>query len=370
MRNMKKKVHLITLAAFPYSSAESIHLAMLSTAMACQCDYLLVTPVKPWRISSFRNDIYHFYGLPQDSFKRKKFLQLSPSSLNFIEKSIKYAKKQGAIVYARQAIVAKLALTEGLEVVLELHDLPSDATLEFISSQLKMDAFKGIVCISQALKSDVIHYCNVPKEIEGKVLVAPDGADDRMFSIRESKDELSVGYIGSDYPGKGLEVILPLAVMLPTVKFHLYGVEPESKNLASFKPISPNIICHGKIPFRDVPAAINTFDIALLPNQPQVIMANGSDIGRYTSPMKMFEYMAAGKAIVASDLAILKEVLIHEDNSLLAKHNDLDSWCRAINRLLVDSKLLESVQRKARQDFLEKYTYSARAASIFNALLK
>jgi glycosyltransferase involved in cell wall biosynthesis len=68
---------------------------------------------------------------------------------------------------------------------------------------------------------------------------------------------------------------------------------------------------------------------------------------RYTSPLKLFEYLAAGRPIVASDLAAIREVLRNEDNALLVEPGSPDLLAAAIRRLMGDVTLSERLAQRA-----------------------
>ena len=76
------------------------------------------------------------------------------------------------------------------------------------------------------------------------------------------------------------------------------------------------------------------YDILLAPLQKHVSIHSGhSNIAEWTSPLKIFEYMATNKPIIASNLPVLKEILKHEYNCLLCSPDDITDWIKAINRL-------------------------------------
>lgn len=364
----QKRIHLITLAAFPYSSAESIHLAMFSKAMASLCDYTLVTPVKAWRPRTFSKKLASYYGIANNCFRQTKYLQLLPSPGRFLKCALGQAKKSGAIVYARQSIVAQKAIEQDISIMWEVHELPTQKELNFIGCYLKSRFFLRIVVISNALKEEIVNQIPAIKLIANKIIVAPDAADPEKFQenlnlLDRTNKSLRIGYVGSGFEGKGLEVIVPLAERMGQLEFDVYGVCENDPNLKRFSNIPKNINWHGKIKYSKVIKEMAGLDIALLPNQPNIFISNGVDIGKYTSPMKMFEYMAAEKAIIASDLPILREVLINNKNCLLVKHDDIDGWKNAIHQLM-DSELRAAISRQARVDFMEKYTYVTRAKKI------
>lgn len=357
------KVHLITLAAFPHSSAESIHLAMFSKSMAQKCDYTLVTALKWWRPSSIFSSPWLAYGLEEKAFRTKKFFQLLPRCTGFIDRSLQVARREEAIVYARQIIVASKAVNLDLPTVLELHTFPEPNMREFLGEIINSTALKKIIVISNALKVDILDAFDVP---EDKIFIAPDAADEEKFSCSTNFNQktLVCGYIGNCFPGKGVEILKPLSDMVENNSIEVYGASEKDFNEREYRGLKLN----GRIPYASVPAAMSSFQVALLPNQPQVIMRDGSDIGKYTSPMKLFEYMASGKAIIASDLPILREVLEHENNALLVPHDNPAEWAKAIMRLEMDRDLAKRLGESAKKCFLRKYSYRSRAENILSVM--
>ena len=83
----------------------------------------------------------------------------------------------------------------------------------------------------------------------------------------------------------------------------------------------------------------------------------------FTSPLKLFDYMAAGVPIVASDLPSLREVLRDGENALLANAGDADAFAAAVRRLLADRSLADRLGRQARID-VQQYSWDARARTL------
>lgn len=362
------KVHLVTLAAFPYTSAESIHLAMFSKAMSVKCDYTLVTPLKPWRKTTWSYNIKKIYDLENALFKQKKFLQISKNGADFINKAINFAKNENALIYARQYCTIVMAVEKQIDCVLELHNLPDEKIVNSLKEYFNQGYLKKIIVISKALKRDILKLlCEV--KYDALIYVAPDAADESKFKPSfKLNDKIVVGYIGSAYKGKGAEIIFPLARCCPNINFIFYGVKQGSKEIEYLGEPPSNLTLKGKILYSQVPMALKSFDIALLPNQMNVIVANGDNIGLYTSPMKLFEYMAAGKAIIASNIDILKEIL-NEDNSVLVDYEDIEKWEIALNELYQDKNRIIELSKKAHRDFIKCYTYNARANNILSNIV-
>jgi len=87
----------------------------------------------------------------------------------------------------------------------------------------------------------------------------------------------------------------------------------------------------------------------------------------YTSPLKLFEYMASGVPIVASDLPSMKEILRHGENAWLVRPGDPLALAEGIRILLSDRKRAESLAKTARED-VRSYTWEARAAQIIDLI--
>ena len=120
------------------------------------------------------------------------------------------------------------------------------------------------------------------------------------------------------FPAKAWNRSLQIAALRPQPGVSRFGGRPaDLRRWQASRRRLPNLKFWGHVSPARVPECLGQFGIALLPNQPSVRLPNGDDIGRFTSPMKLFEYMAAGRAIIASDLPTLREVLTDDVNCLL-----------------------------------------------------
>ena len=105
----------------------------------------------------------------------------------------------------------------------------------------------------------------------------------------------------------------------------------------------------------------------MVPNLASVKGSDGiTDIGKWTSPIKIFEYMAAKKPILASNIEVLREVLVHKKNSFLCDPNDHKAWQAGLRRLLSDRELANQLADRAFADLNEKYTWSKRARCLLS----
>lgn len=226
-----------------------------------------------------------------------------------------------------------------------------------------------VVVVSAALAED---YRRAFPELAGiDLLVAPDGADPvdgrhaPPLDLPGRRQAVKIGYVGHLYPGRGIDVIVDLAGCLPGCDFHLVGGTPQDRAHWQGRSHHPNVYFHGHQPPAALPAYYDGFDVVLAPYQPRVTCAGGiGDIGRWTSPMKLFEYMAHGKAIVASDLPVLREVMADRVNCLLCPPADRAAWQAAVAELAADPPLRRSLGQEAQHQLLTRYTWRRRVDQV------
>jgi glycosyltransferase involved in cell wall biosynthesis len=106
--------------------------------------------------------------------------------------------------------------------------------------------------------------------------------------------------------------------------------------------------------------------VLLLPYGAQVAGSSGGDIAPYFSPMKLFEYLASGRAILSSDLPALREVL-HADSAAFAPPGAAADWAQQLQSLRDDGELRLRLAHQARQDAW-RYTWESRSRAILEGL--
>jgi len=118
----------------------------------------------------------------------------------------------------------------------------------------------------------------------------------------------------------------------------------------------------GQVSPDDVPCYLAAFDVCAMP------FPFTQHFAYYASPIKLFEYMAAGRAIVASDLPGVREVVTDGGNALLVPPGDSSALTAALIRLRDDPSLRDALGANARQLVMSRYTWEARAKAILAAL--
>jgi glycosyltransferase involved in cell wall biosynthesis len=273
------------------------------------------------------------------------------------------------LYYARNPLALAAVCQSGVPFIYEAHAIPSRADRRCLERWLlRQPNCRGLVVITQALRDDL--RALYPEVGRMPCIVAPDGADVPLRSQVWRKawpgreGILQVGYVGSLYRGKGAELLPELARRMPELDFHIAGGSAAQVAELRKERAVANLHLHGHLSHGALPSLFSRLDIMLAPLQPHVGLADGKmDIGRWTSPLKIFEYMAHRKAIIASDLPVLKEILVDGRNALLCRPDSIDDWIAAIWKLQNEAER-NALADRAFAEFSRAYTWDARSEMI------
>lgn len=354
----------IAKANIPSTSANSVHVMKISEAFAGICsDFSLILP-KPKGGKADINRSFLIYGVTP--FKVDTVSVASKGFGNRYGFAIKSIWKTGKTknVITRDPIVAILAVMLHKHTVLDLHgDLAHLCGRAY--RMIRWKWFRDnrnlhLVMITKGLADYYHKKYNVPLE---KMTILPDGYTAGNFAGVENAsilntEMLNIGYCGGFLKGKGLGLIGQLAKKDSRNQYNLYGGLREDAEEETGESFPDNVFFGGYVPNARVPEILNEQDILLLPNQRQQVCKN-EDIGMVTSPLKMFEYMASGKVIVASDIPVLREVL-DEENSYLVEADDPDKWLETVDYISSHQEEAIKKAQKALED-VKQYTWKKRA---------
>ncbi len=273
------------------------------------------------------------------------------------------------LLYGRDSRALSSVCSLGVPFVIEAHGLPRKPEVQ--ERLFKQPNFRRLVVISHALEEDYLAAFSSLDKL--KVLVAPDAASPPSSDLPQrplAPERLQVGYAGNVYPGRGIHLIMRLAERCPWADFHVLGGKEQDLAARGIGLASaPNLTFHGFIPHGEVSAHLAAFDILLAPYQNRVISHGGGNRNvRWMSPLKIFEYMAHGKSIIASDLPVLREILENGRNALLVPPNDIDAWMAALGHLRDDAGLREQLGQGALRDFEKSHSWFSRAKTVLERL--
>ena len=229
-----------------------------------------------------------------------------------------------------------------------------------------------IITISQGLKNELIADGLDSSEI----LVAPDGVNldkNKGYILDKDKQEIySVNkniilYTGHLYQWKGVDVLAEASKYLVDNSLVVFLGGPEN-NTKKFKEKHNGLIKEKKVLVLgykkpvEVLTYLKTADILVLPNSKKDVKS------KWTSPLKMFEYMAANHPIVAADLDSIKEILSDQE-AMFFKTDDAIDLAAKINLLINDKELGNRIAEQAQQK-VQNYTWLKRTEKILEFLNK
>lgn len=367
------KITYIADSIIPSQTANSVHVMKMCQALSLNGhNVVLLVPNKIDKNIKV-SDVYDFYGV-EKCFKIIKlpFPKIVGGIFIFSLLSILRAKRKKAdLVYTRFLYSCFLGLLMKFPTIFEIHS-PSFVTKidNFLFRFIAKNKSKKIVVISRALRD---HLAKKYKIDSAKIAVAPDGADPVPSELKpveiKNDDKLRIGYVGHLYKGRGIDIIAEMARKCPWAEFHIIGGLPEDLNYWKKELVKQkNIIFYGYVPHRKVYEYMLAFDALIAPYQEKVSVLGGGNTSEWMSPLKIFEYMAAGKAILSSDLPVLKEILTHGKNALLAPPADVDKWITNLEQIKTNVSLRKSLGEIAKREFEEKYTWKSRAEFILEEL--
>jgi glycosyltransferase involved in cell wall biosynthesis len=366
------KIVYISSSTFPSKAANSIHVMKMCQAFSRNGHE--VTLVAKQGGQADWQQIKQEYGVEADfACQRIPLKNMRGRGYIYAWQAVNKALSlQPDIIYCRNLASAWLATMRGYKVIFESHAPVSDSGLvanSLFRRLLKSANLMKVVVITKALAN---YYRMQYGVADNLLLVAADGADEIAedtipMPLNGRAGCMQIGYVGHLYAGKGMEVILPLARLCSNADFHIVGGTDKDRDYWREQATDiPNITFHGHVPHHQTAAYIKAFDVALLPNQAKVNTygKGGNDIGQWTSPLKAFEYMAAGKPIIASDLTVLKEVLKNDETAVLTEYDNPSDWSAALHRLINEPDFRVQLGQNAQQQFLAEYTWQKRAEKL------
>jgi glycosyltransferase involved in cell wall biosynthesis len=274
---------------------------------------------------------------------------------------------QADVIYSRDRFSLMPLVLFRKNIVIEIHQMHR-SLFKFILHKVKK-----IIVITNSLKSALIK-----KGInENKIIVASDGIDLKDFDISETKEECRkklglpqnkklILYAGHLYKWKGVETLALaskflnediLIVIVGGIKWYLSDFKKFIK-----KNNLKNVLVLGHKDYSQIPFYLKSADCVVLTG------TNNSETSKqYTSPMKMFEYIASKNPIVASDLPSFKEVL-NDENSILVGSDNPEAMAIGINKAINDLALSKQISEQAYKD-VQQYTWDNRAKKILEFIL-
>jgi glycosyltransferase involved in cell wall biosynthesis len=217
----------------------------------------------------------------------------------------------------------------------------------------------AVISISKSLKEYLINMGTSQK----KTHVIYNGVDKNWFDMPRTSYGSYICYIGSLYPWKGVDTLISAMKYLPDERLLIIGGGRrlgELKILADREGVSGRVTFIGTVSHDKVPEYLSDAKIAVLPN-----ILNGPS--QFSSPIKLFEYIASGVPIIASDIPVFKEILVDGKNAILFEPGNKQALAESIGKITHDLEQARRMAISARKN-AENYTYQKRAEKIFEVI--
>jgi glycosyltransferase involved in cell wall biosynthesis len=254
-------------------------------------------------------------------------------------------------------------------IILELHSFPKNIAFVY---KFIFSSPKKIIALTSFIKKRLIDA----GIFENKILVLQSGVDLSKFNNFSGNFEIKglsqkdfvYGYIGT-LRTMGMEKgvadgLRALTLLPPDYKFLVVGGEKYDvefyKRISLEFGVSDRVIFTGKVAYSDISKYAAKCDCFVAP------FPENKHYNFYMSPLKIFEYMASKKSIIATSLPSIKEVLTDGENAILIPPDNPQVLANAIIRLKENPEFGKKIADQAFLDVSEKYTWKIRAEKIIS----
>lgn len=365
------RIVCIAASFVPADTANSIQVVKAAHALA-ELGHAVTLLVPGDRPAAWETLRAH-YGLTQRFEVQWLHENLTFRRYDYAFKAVRKARQMKPdLVYTWVLQAGVLALRHGLPTVLELHDRVTGRLGPWLFRRFwrsgtphrlltNTRALQKALCVAFDLEPDEDEIIIAPNGVE---LVRYQGLPNPASARRRLglPEGFTAGYTGHFYAGRGMDLMLALAEAMPEIQFLWVGGQPA--DVARWRERLQqagvtNVTLTGFMANADLPQYQAAADVLLMPYGTRIAGSGGGNSAQIASPMKMFEYMAAGRPILTSDLPVIHEVL-NENLAVFCPPEDLTAWEAALRDLQHDparrSQLAETARAAVRQ-----YTWLARA---------
>lgn len=361
------KISFIMNVRMPTEKAHGYQIAKMCEALAAAgAEVSLFTPT---RKNDIQQDVFSYYGVDANfsvnyvsAFDGLAFFQGSRfgfyvQALSFLWGLRRVSISYDTVIITRNPEIAWLYVRKGYRVFYDAHNFPSHGVGLM---QLLLRDVSGVIANSYGT-AEAFRCAGITN-----VFVAPNAVDLEQFVRAGLRERSGLGlpsgsiamYVGHLYEWKGVGAVIKAARQSNREDLTFVFVGGTDRDLAFYRDKTSdmkNVLFVGHRSRNEIPVFLKSADVLLLPNIPST-----QESISYTSPIKMFEYMASGVPIVASDLPSIREVL-DDTNSILVEAGNPTELLTGITRALGEDAKGKALRAKKQ---VKEYTWSARAQKI------
>ena len=374
------------------SGAEAVHIAGIARAMETLghtvvfssptgVDPRVTAGASPFKDSG-RGGLVGFVSRNCPAFLFE-FLELGYNVAAWFRNTRLLRRQRFELIYERHAFfmfaTSLLAQRRRIPFVVEVNELVGDervrqqpclAGLVRRCDRMTFQRASLIVVVSPHLKRRIVEQ-GITAE---KILVLPNAVNREEFATPAEGDAVRqrwhlhgsvvIGFVGWFVAWHRLESLIDAVVALsrshPEVRLLLIGeggLRDALTAAARHHGILDKVIFTGAVPHTEIPAHIAAMDIAVVPHS-----------NEYRSPIKLFEYLGQGKAVVAPRTEPMEMVVRDRVNGVLFEPGSPEGLREALAMLVVEPELRARLGAQARRDVLERHTWGHNAAAVLGRL--
>lgn len=368
------KIHYLATSNIPSKTANSLQIVKMCEAFSLLGKNInLIVP----NLSCINKSIDNYYDLKSKIkiYKIGKKIKLM-SGLNHFFLPLKIIKKsfelRPDLIITRNLLICFVLIILKKKHIFEIHDDLSSG------GKILSSLFKYLRLLNSPVLSKVIFITKSLKKFIKKeynyncknYLILPDATDIKNYkkNYNFKKKLKKIGYFGSVYSSRGLQLIIGLSRLDKNNKYYIYGgSKDEFLEIKKFN--SKNLIIHPQISYKDVKRKISEMDILLMPyTNKATFSGNTGNIINFMSPMKMFDYLGAGRLIISSEIKVLKEILKNNYNAILIKNYlNIYSWKKQIDKVNFKNNKYIKIRKNALKT-AKKYTWEKRASQMITKI--
>ena len=251
------------------------------------------------------------------------------------------------------------------------HDLSNEGKLiRFFYKNFDILNSKNIlrvVAITNSVKKFLTRELKVDKK---KIKIIPSASSlNFKFKALKNKKKYRIGYFGSLEKSKGSEFIIELAKIDKINEYYIYGGQKNDIYEMRKKNKYKNLFLNKFISYKKLKYYLDKMDILVMPSNKRELKSLGGvgNIAKYTSPLKLFDYLASGKFIIISDLKVFNEI-VKNDKHCIVMTLDHFKWLKVLQNIKKNLKKI-NIMKKNAMSLSKKYTYRKRAKSLLNGLI-
>ena len=342
----------ISNSASPSNNASSLQIAKL-------CEYVsknghtvkLILPN-----TGYKKNFFNFYNIKYKyKIERLKYFKKFPFGINYYLYSIvailksNYMKQD--LFLTRNFFISFILSLLFKKHILEIHDdiKIEGRIVQFLVKYIKILNLSSLIKIVTTTKSLKKRYLNYGV-IKNKIHILHNASSLKsQFNVYKKKKELKIGYFGSIFQSRGIQMILRLSMLDKKNKYYIFGGTLDEINKIKKNRKSKNISFTPHIPYSKIRKTLDKIDVCILPYTSKItVSGNVGDISKFTSPLKIFDYMKLGKLIITSNLPVLREILRNNHNCIMInKYGNENEWLRIIKKVSKNFKKFDKLRKNS-----------------------